>query len=248
MSKKELEICCTNWTEAQIAKEAGADRIELCSAIGEGGVTPSAGLILQCVQQLEIKTHVLIRPRGGDFLYSSNEIDIMKKDVFFCKENGVDGVVFGFLKADGSIDTELTKEFIQLAKPMKTTFHRAFDMCKDPFEALYQLKSLGIDYVLTSGQQATALSGASLIRKLKEYVSGKLKIMPGSGVRAHNLEELMEITEAQAYHMSARIKTDSNMDYRKSAVSMGSQSLEDEYKNYTHDLEALKLARKICNR
>lgn len=247
MNKKELEICCTNWAEAKIAEAARADRIELCSAIGEGGVTPSAGLILQCVQKLEIKIHVLIRPRGGDFLYTPEEIDIMKKDVLFCKANGVDGVVFGFLEANGSIDKELTQEFVQLAKPMKTTFHRAFDMCKDPVQALEDLIFLKIDYVLSSGQQDTAIHGADLLKQLVKQANERIRIMPGSGVRPHLLNALMEKTQATAFHLSSRIKIDSKMQYRKTAVAMGSQSLEDEYNLSTHDLEAIQKAREILS-
>ncbi len=240
----ELEICCNNWLSAKTADEAGADRIEICSGLGEGGVSPSPGFILQCVHTLSLKTHVLIRPRSGDFLYNSEEIEIMKKDLQFCKDNGVDGVVFGFLLPNGSIDIELTKEFIELAHPMKTTFHRAFDMCKDPLKAMEDLISLEIDYLLTSGQQATAIKGGKLINQLVQKSKRKPIIMAAAGVRVSVLAELMEKTGAGAYHLSARTSTVSKMIYKKTSVSMGSDSVDAEYIIQSQDLDAIKKAKK----
>lgn len=244
----EIEVCCDSWQSASIANEAGAHRVELCSGIGEGGLTPSLGLIQLVMQKLAIQTHVLIRPRSGDFLYSVDEIEIMEKDVEACKNAGVDGVVIGFLLSNGDIDVELTKRFIDLAGNMKVTFHRAFDMCKDPLKAFEELKELGIDYLLTSGQAAKAKDGEALISELVKRSDGKIKIMPGSGVRAHNLEELMKNTEAPAYHISARTKIDSKMEYQKTAVAMGAQSLDDEYKISTHSLEDLKFAMSLVQK
>ena len=238
----EIEVCCDSWQSTNIAHEAGVHRVELCSGIGEGGLTPSLGLIQLVMQKLDIQTHVLIRPRSGDFLYSPEEIEIMEKDVEFCRNSGVHGVVIGFLLANGDIDVDLTKRFVELAGNMKVTFHRAFDMCKDPLKALEELKELGVDYLLTSGQAAKAKDGEALISELVKRSDGKIKIMPGSGVRAHNLEELMKNTHAPAYHMSARIKTDSSMEYKKTSVAMGAQSSDNEYKISTHSLEDLKLA------
>lgn len=238
----ELEICCDNYASAEAASLSGADRIELCSALGEGGVTPSAGIIHQVITNLNIQVHVLIRPRGGDFLYNQSEIDIIKKDIQLCKEWGADGVVVGFLKADGSIDRELTAEIILLSRPMKVTFHRAFDMCKDPLQALEELKELGVDYLLTSGQAPIAMDGADLISQLVKRANGKIKIMPGSGVRAHLLEELHQKTKAHAYHMSARIPVESQMQFRQTSVNMGAQSQDAEYRSHTHDMEVIREA------
>lgn len=246
MSKNpELEICCNNWLSAKEADKAGANRIEICSALVEGGLTPSAGLILQCTQKLSLRTHVLIRPRSGDFLYNSEEIEIMKTDVGFCKNNNVDAVVLGFLNADGSIDKVLTKEFIELARPMKVTFHRAFDMCKDPFLALEDLISLNVDYLLTSGQKATAIEGAEMINQLVKKSQGRIQIMAASGVRTHLLKELMQKTNADAYHLSSRINIESKMTYKQNSVSMGSQSLDAEYVVESQDLDDLKKAKEI---
>ncbi len=241
----ELEICCDNFASAEAASLAGAERIELCSALGEGGVTPSAGIIRQVITDLNIQVHVLIRPRRGDFLYNQNEIDIIKKDIQLCKEWGVDGVVVGFLNIDGSIDMELTAEIIQISRPMKVTFHRAFDMCKDPLQALEDLKVLGVDYLLTSGQAPKAMDGVDLICQLVERAKGKIKIMPGSGVRPPLLKELHQKTKAHAYHMSARIPLESQMQFRQATVSMGAQSQDAEYASHTHDVEVIQEAIEI---
>jgi len=241
----ELEICCDNFASAEAASVAGADRIELCSALGEGGVTPSFGVIRQVIANLNIKVHVLIRPRGGDFLYSEAEIEVIKSDIEACKELGVDGVVIGFLNVDGNVDREITAEMIKLARPMNVTFHRAFDMSKDPFRSIEELKELGVDYLLTSGQAPKAMDGTDLISQLVERADGKIKIMPGSGVRAHLLKELHQKTNAHAYHMSARVPVESKMQFRQEKVSMGSQSQDAEYMSHTHDVEEIKEALKV---
>jgi len=246
--KVEIEVCCDGWAEACAAEEAQVDRIELCCGIGEGGLTPSRGLMELVHEQLSVNCHVLIRPRSGDFLYAAEEIEIMKRDVLLCKEIGMEGVVFGFLTADGEIDISLTKEFVELARPMKVCFHRAFDMCIDPLKALEELKQIGVDYILTSGQAATAPQGADLLKKLVQQQGDHLKIMPGAGVRAHNLKALMRQTGASAFHMSARIYKDSSMKYRKSSVSMGAQSLDAEYQIQSHEVEALKAAVEISGK
>lgn len=245
LNKLELEICSNNWRSAQVADQAGADRIELCSALGEGGITPSAGLILQCVKDLSLKIHVLIRARAGDFYYNSQEIEIMRNDVKFCKENGVDGVVFGFLNTDGSIDKQLIQEFVDLARPMKVTFHRAFDMCKDPMEALKELIDLKIDYILTSGHQAKAIDGMALLKELVVQSQGKIKIMAASGVRTHLLPKMMTQANVHAYHLSSRVQLKSEMEYIKTSVSMGSESVDAEYRIDSQDVEILKQAKKI---
>lgn len=241
----ELEICCDNFASAEAAAIAGANRIELCAAIGEGGLTPSIGLIEQVLKNLDIDVHVLIRPRGGDFLFSEAEIEVIKSDIEACKELGVDGVVFGFLNADGSIDKETTAEIIELSRPMKVCFHRAFDMCKDPLIAFEELIELGVDYLLTSGQAPKAINGVELISQLVERADDKIKVMPGSGVRAHLLEELHQKTQAHAYHISARIPVESKMQFRQEKVSMGSQSQDAEYLSHTHDVKVIQEAKKI---
>ena len=241
----ELEVCCENWQQACAANEAGATRIELCSALSQGGVTPSLALIEKAVKELSLQVHVLIRPRGGDFLYNDAEIDLIKRDIEFCKKVGAHGVVFGFLKPDGQVDSDLTKQACQWAKPMKITFHRAIDMCRDPLEAIEALKEMGINYVLTSGQAATAIEGSEMLAALVMAAGSDFTIMPGSGVRVHNLQELQSLSAARAFHMSARTAVDSAMTYRKTPVRMGSQSLDEEYRIQTHDVDALRQAVKI---
>lgn len=243
--KPELEICCDNYQSAIAAEKGGADRIELCASIGEGGLTPSIGMIEQIAQNTTLGIHVLIRPRSGDFLYNDGEIEIIKKDIQACKQHRVNGIVVGFINPDGSIDTQLLKEIIDLARPLKVCFHRAFDLCSDPLKSLEELIDLGVDYLLTSGQEAKAIDGIGLISQLVQKANNRIKIMPGSGVRTHLLEDLCRKTKAPAYHMSARILMDSNMKFRKLNVAMGNDSQNKEFQTYTHDINSIKKAQTI---
>jgi copper homeostasis protein len=154
-----LEICLESCEDAIAAQKGGAQRVELCDNLIEGGTTPSAGMIAMTREYRSIGLQVIIRPRGGDFCYSEIELDAMKYDIHHCKTLGVDGVVFGLLKSDGNIDYERTRELIEIARPMNVTFHRAFDMCKDPYQALEELIELGVDRILTSGQEPTVFEG-----------------------------------------------------------------------------------------
>jgi len=241
----ELEVCCENWQQACAANEAGATRIELCSALAQGGVTPSLALVEKAVKELSLQVHVLIRPRSGDFLYSKAEIDLIKRDIEFCKSVGAHGVVVGFLTPDGQVDRELTRSVCQWAAPMKITFHRAIDMCRNPLEALESIKETGVNYVLTSGQAATALEGQAILAQMVKLAGESITVMPGSGVRMHNLLELHKLTGARAFHMSARTPLDSAMTWRKTALSMGAQSLDEEYIIQTHDEMVLRQAVEI---
>ncbi len=242
----ELEICCFNLSSAMAAQAGGADRIELCSALGVGGVTPSAGLIKHCVQQLDIPVHVLVRPRAGDFLYSDKEMAIILDDIAMCKDLGAKAVVVGFLKPDGSIDQVQLQAAVRAAEGMKVVFHRAFDMCKAPMEAIEVLQQYPVDYLLSSGQQATALAGASLLKDMHDACKGsQLKIMAGAGVRVHNIAELAAATNADAFHMSARVLVEGGMTYRKTDVGMGQNSINKEYSIQTHDAEAVRQAKDV---
>ncbi len=215
-----IEVCCGSSQSAVYAQQGGANRVELCQNLAAGGVTPSAGDILCAREQLSIDLNVLIRPREGDFLYSDYELQIIKKDILFCKQSGVVGVVFGFLTKDGSINQKLTEEMIRLARPMSVTFHRAFDLCRNPLTALEQLIDLGVDRLLTSGQQPTAIEGAALIRQLVLQAGNYLSIMPGSGIREHNIENLIQLTGAREFHVSARKQAKSGMTYQPVGVDM----------------------------
>jgi len=215
----QLEICANSVQSALAAQSGGADRVEFCQQLEVGGVTPSAGQILQARAQLSIGMHILIRPRGGDFLYSALEFEEMKADIRFCREAGCDGVVIGLLQADGQIDRDRTAELVALAGPMQVTFHRAFDVCRDPYEALESIISTGCVRLLTSGMRNTAMEGAQLIHTLVKQAGERIDIMPGSGINEHNLATLAAITGARSFHASAKTTRPSGMQYVNADVS-----------------------------
>ena len=216
-----IEICTNSVTSCLEAQKGGAYRVELCAGIPEGGTTPSYGEIAVAREMLSIKLNVIIRPRGGDFLYSDVEHQAMLRDIKMAKELGVDGVVIGCLTPEGEIDIERNKELIDAAKGMNVTFHRAFDMCKDPFKSLEQIISLGCERILTSGQQPTAIEGVSLLKELVEKADNRIIIMPGSGVNENNISILAKETSAKEFHFSARESIDSKMIYRNPDLKMG---------------------------
>ncbi|QIE22517.1 copper homeostasis protein CutC [Caballeronia sp. SBC2] len=223
-----LEICAGSVTSCLAAQEGGAGRVEFCDNLLEGGTTPSYGAIASARDQLRILLNVIIRPRGGDFLYSNVEFDVMKRDILACKKLGVDGVVIGLLTADGDIDVPRTKHLVELAMPMPATFHRAFDVARDPFKALEDVIVTGCNRLLTSGQEASAPDGAELISKLREAAGERLVIMPGAGVRLNNIAQLVSETGCVEYHTSGRVPFASNMRYRNERIKMGGPG-QDEY-------------------
>jgi len=229
MPKQKLEICCYTVESALLAEEAGAGRIELCDNFPEGGTTPSYAAIEMAVQKLTIPVNVIVRPRGGDFLYSETEFEIIKRDVAKIAELGANGIVVGFLKANGTIDTERTAIITEIAKPMEVTFHRAFDMCRNSFQALAQLKKIGIKRVLTSGGKNTAVEGLELLAELVKEAGEDIIIMPGSGVNHNNIETILEQTRAAEFHSSAKIFLKSKMRYFNDAINMGGNGDSDEY-------------------
>ncbi len=216
-----LEICAGSLSSALAAQAGGAQRIELCDNLSEGGTTPSAGNIIHAVKLLSIPVFVLVRPRAGDFLYTDDEFAAMREDVLFCKKHGAKGVVFGILAKDGNIDAGRCNQLVELARPMQVTFHRAFDMTPDPFQALEDIIGLGFDRILTSGQAATAASGAGLISRLISRAAGRIIIMPGSGIDEFNITELKRITGAGEYHASLRSPVKSRMEFRNRSAFMG---------------------------
>ncbi len=201
------------------AQEAGAHRIELCDNAGEGGTTPSYGFIKAARNILNIDLYPIIRPRGGDFLYSNDEFDMMKSDINVCKVFGCNGVVIGILNADGSIDKKRCKELIELAKPMKVTFHRAFDRANDLEKALEDVIEIGCERILTSGGVPNAIDGATTIEKLVKQANGRIIIMPGSGVRSDNIKALAQKTGAVEFHSSARKQYESKMLYKSDSMN-----------------------------
>jgi copper homeostasis protein len=222
-----IEIATTDFESTKAAVEGGADRIELCTALSEGGITPSYGLIKKCREVFSIPLFPIIRPRAGDFLYSDKEFGIMLEDVRICKEAGCDGIVSGILKKDGSIDKKRTGKLIEAAYPMEFTFHRAFDRCKEPFEAMEELIAIGCQRILTSGQQPTATAGIDMIRKLVKAADSRIIIMPGSGVRKENIKQLADETGAIEFHSSVKTKQKSGMEFVHSAFASSEES-------YTH--------------
>jgi copper homeostasis protein len=196
-----LEIACFNLESCLIAQKAGANRIEFCHDYSIGGITPSRQEILQARKQIHIPLHVIIRPRAGDYFYNEKEIDQMKLDIIFCKENKIDGVVFGILTKEKEIATE-NSELIALGKPMSCNFHRAIDECRDIFKSVEDLIKLGFDRTLTTGTKANALEGKEIIEQLQQTFGNKIKIMPGGGIRSANVSSLFR-TNCTEFHSAA---------------------------------------------
>jgi len=208
-----LEVIGFNIESCAIAQGAGAHRIELCDNPFDGGTTASYGFIKAARKLLTIDLFPIIRPRGGDFLYTEAEFEIMKTDVQVCKDLGCDGVVIGMLHADGSVDTARCRQLVDLAYPLGVTFHRAFDRTNDPLKALEDIISINCERILTSGQKPAALDATSLISQLIQQADGRIIIMPGSGVRSDNIITLAEKTGATEFHTSARIFTPGKMNF-----------------------------------
>jgi copper homeostasis protein len=219
-----LEIATSDFETTRCAVEGGADRIELCANLNEGGTTPSYGTIYQCRENFDILLYPIIRPRGGDFLYTDDEYDIMLHDVKLCKQSGCDGIVIGLLNKDGTIDIRRTTALIDIAYPMGVTFHRAFDRSRDAFEALEQLVQIGCERILTSGQQPTVNEGMEFIAELNKIADHRIIIMPGSGVRKENIKLLAEKTGCEEFHSSLRGKAKSKMDFISPAFENSAES------------------------
>lgn len=201
-----IEVCATNLQSALAAQRAGAHRIELCCALDGGGLTPSPGLLREVRRQLRIRINVLIRPREGNFCYTEDELAIMLEDIRFCREAGADGVVIGALDSSGRLHIPQMQAMMQAAEGLDVTCHRAFDYTTDPFEALETLIDLGVKRILSSGQAVTAYEGRFLLQKLVEQAAGRIIVMPGAGLSAKNIREVAQVTGAQEFHLTGRIK------------------------------------------
>ncbi|MDY1039068.1 copper homeostasis protein CutC [Lelliottia sp. CFBP8978] len=241
-----LEICCYSMECAVTAQQYGADRVELCAAPKEGGLTPSYGVLKSVRQNVTIPVHPIIRPRGGDFCYSAGEFDAMLEDVAQVRELGFPGLVIGLLNEDGHIDMPRMRRIMTAAKGMAVTFHRAFDMCKEPLQAFENLAELGVARILTSGQQSSAEKGLKLITELKAH-SGVPIIMAGAGVRASNLESFLE-AGVEELHSSAGKWTPSPMRYRNTGLSMSTDAEADEYSRYSVDGESVAVMKSMIDR
>jgi copper homeostasis protein len=216
-----MEVCSDSVEGARAAQQGGAQQVELCDNLLEGGTTPSAGAIAVARQRLDIEINVMIRPRGGDFCYSDLEFEVMKYDIEQAKQLGANGVVIGLLKADGSVDRERIEALVKLAHPLRVTFHRAFDMSRDPQTALETLINLGVDRVLTSGQEASALEGLELITGLVQQAAGRIIVMPGGGINERNIGKIIAQSRATDIHITGRHTVESAMSYRNERCFMG---------------------------
>ncbi|MEI8278365.1 MAG: copper homeostasis protein CutC [Bacteroidota bacterium] len=223
-----LEVCTFNIQSCLIAEKVGAYRIELCDNPHEGGTTPSYGTIKQVREKLNIQLYPIIRPRGGNFYYNEDELAIMKKDIEICKQLGCDGIATGVLLANGRIHIEWMKRMVEWAYPMGVTCHRAFDRTPDAFEALEDVISTGCERILTSGLKTTAQEAMSTIANLVQIAGGRITIMPGSGVRSSNIEELVHNTAAKEFHSSARVALSGNMLYQNTDLPDASFFIADE--------------------
>lgn len=246
MNRKDFkfEICANSVESCLAAQEGGADRVELCAGIPEGGTTPSYGEIKLARKLLTTtKLHVIIRPRGGDFLYTPLELERMEEDIRMCRQLGVNGVVIGCLTEEGEVDMEANRRLIDAAKgavnaaegiqalrPMSVTFHRAFDRTANPMKALEDIIVLGCDRILTSGQQPKAIDGISLLaqleRRIEESESG-IQLLAGSGVNEDNIREIFDATGIHEYHFSARVNVPSRMKHYNHEVYMGAKAADE---------------------
>ena len=242
-----VEICVDSVESACIAESAGAGRIELCSALSEGGVTPSAGLIESVLRNVSIPVNVLIRPRGGDFLYSDTEFSVMRRDIDVAGEAGAHGIVTGILNRDGTVDTERTGLLAEYASPMSVTFHRAFDLCRDAAKSLDDIIATGAARLLTSGQARTATDGAKTIMALVAQAGSAIIIMPGGGIDEYNISVLASMTGAREFHLSGRRMDESSMTFRRKGVYMGDPCLQAEYVLRTADEDRIRKVIKILH-
>ncbi|HPT22488.1 MAG TPA: copper homeostasis protein CutC [Bacteroidales bacterium] len=233
-----IEICVDSIESALNAQAAGADRIELCGNLLEGGTTPGYGTIESVRNNLTIDVNVIIRPRGGDFFYSDYEYDIMRREIDICGECGVNGIVLGILDPCGSVDVERTARLIECARPMSATFHRAFDMCSDPVKGLEDVIDSGADRLLTSGQKDNAQEGAEIISRLVNLAKKRIIIMPGGGINESNIVLIAKATGAKEFHSTCRKVIDSEMIFRRDGISMGAPGSQ-EFTRKTADPEKI---------
>lgn len=239
----DIEICIDNIESALIAQNSGADRLEVCGCLALGGVTPPYSLIKTVLDVCNIPCYVMIRPRSGDFLFNAHEIKMMEQDIHIAKQLGAQGVVIGALTENGEIDLSICHRLISAAEGLGVTFHRAFDLCSDPYHGLEQLIELGCERVLTSGQQRTAFEGRYVLKTLVQQAKGRIKIMAGAGVNPNNALELVKTSKVDELHLSAKTFRQSSMK-GNSSVTMGNKA-EDDYKIWTTDRNQIIAIKKL---
>lgn len=235
-----LEVCVDSVEGCLAARAGGADRVELCASLVEGGTSPSGGMLAAARGASPIPMMVMIRPRGGDFLYSEHEFQAMREDIAGARAVGARGVVLGILRPDGTVDEERTRELVDRARPLEVCFHRAFDMTRDPFEALETLVKVGVERVLTSGQEKTAVDGLERIAELVRAAAGRIAVMPGGGVREENIRHVIDATGAREVHVSARGPLSSTMLFRNPRCTMSSNAPTGEYERSITDVERVR--------
>lgn len=241
-----LEICTNSIESAIAAEKGGADRIELCANLGEGGTTPSYGQIKWCVEHLDLEVWPLIRPRGGDFLYTDSEFECILEDISFCKQIGCHGIVTGILDKDGNVDEARCRQIIATASPIPVAFHRAFDMSQNLEESLETIISLGFVRILTSGGKANAEIGASEIAKLVVQAGNRIEIMPGAGINSNNLLEIVKVTGAKCFHTTAKDNFASRMVFQNAIGKMGDKNA-DEFSYEQTDPDKVKVLKEVLN-
>ena len=230
-----VEACVDSVTGALAAVEGGARRLELCAGLLEGGLTPSAGLLETVRLHVAETIYVLIRPRGGDFLYDTEEMNVMLRDIRDAKRRGAHGVVLGVLSADGRVDSNRTRMLMDAARPLDVTFHRAFDLTRDPAEALDALIALGVDRVLTSGQAATAEAGIPELARMVKQAAGRIAVLAGGGINEQNAARIVRETGVGQIHVRGSRATGSAMTFRRAGVFLGKQAAPDEYHRVATD-------------
>jgi copper homeostasis protein len=237
-----IEICVDSIEGALAAERGGADRIELCDNLFEGGTTPSGGCIKLTRSAVRIGLQVMIRPRGGDFVYSDPEFSIMREDIRIARELGADGVVLGCLTPEGDVDVPRTRALIEASRPMNVTFHRAFDMCREPRAALRDLVRLGVNRILTSGQEANCLEGLELIADLQREAAGRIIVMAGGGITPRNLGMVVDATGLTEVHLAAQSSIESSMAFRNPRCFMGAALRSPEFSRMTTDESTVRAA------
>ena len=240
-----LEVLVESVESGIAAMAGGADRLEVCQNLFEGGTTPSAGLVTALREAVDLPIQVMIRPRGGDFCYSTREFEVMRHDLRILKELGSAGVVLGLLLPDGTVDRDRTAELIALARPLSVTFHRAIDMTRDVFEALETLVDLGVDRVLTSGGEATVIEGAEVIAEMVKRAGERIVVMPGGGIRERNVERVLRLTGAREIHVSGTKSIASPMEFRNTRVPMGRDLRMPEFSHNEVDPERIAAYRRL---
>lgn len=245
---KVLEICVDSVESAVAAEAGGAQRVELCSALAEGGLTPSLGMIRAVRSRIKIGIHVMIRPRTGDFLYSEDELAVMREDIALAAQCGVDGVALGVLTADGDVDVKRTHELLELARPMEVTFHRAIDLARDIDVALEDVIRTGADRILTSGAESSAMHGRHRIRELVRAANGRIGVMAAGGIRGDNVREIADATGAVEFHAALRRLVPSAIKHQRRKVHLGNSGLDDYARNVVRasDVRRMKDALEVA--